>query len=219
MKYCAPLSKCIWLRMFTSTWPRRRQLSCNEKSYKQCTKRSPPYRNSYWFDNYSIWRWESQTQQPPTSTTSARCCLSTPPKGLTSKKKLKPLPSSTRHSPRTVWSKTWIKQLVKSSLRIFAENWWDSPSTSRQKPIIRLTRSTDTVDQDNKLIELIEIIADKKRGETDNGRSLEHVNQANSAPIAEKPVKIFLTVGRSIWKRVVGDPSGIKHNLTRLVDN
>ena len=92
MKYCAPLSKCIWLRMFTSTWPRRRQLSCNEKSYKQCTKRSPPYRNSYWFDNYSIWRWESHTQQPPTSTPLAWCCLNSPPKGLTLKKKLKLCP-------------------------------------------------------------------------------------------------------------------------------
>ena len=125
----------------TSSWPRRWQLSCYGRNCKRCTKRSSLCRNSSWFDNYSTWRWESQIQQPPTSTLSIGCCLNFPPKGLASKKKLKLVPSyrpcrrvgrsSVWHSPIVFLGWIQMKQSVKSSLRIFGENRWNSPSMSR----------------------------------------------------------------------------------------
>ena len=65
------------------------------------------------------------------------------------------------------------------------------PWMSWQKPITRSSRLTDRVERKNKLIELIDAIADRKRGETDNGQSREWADQANSAHTAESWLQCF----------------------------
>ena len=57
--------------------------------------------------------------------------------------------------------------------------------------------STDTVDQENKPTKPVEIIADKKKGETDNGQSRGIVDQVFFALIAERLVTMYPIVGRS----------------------
>ena len=69
-------------------------------------KKQSSLSNSYWYDNYSIWRWERQIQRLPTSTPSIGCYPNSPPKGSTSKKKWKPLPYSRAYRRETDIGKT-----------------------------------------------------------------------------------------------------------------
>ena len=45
----------------TLAWPKKQQPSHCGRCFKPITKSSPPCRNSYWFDNYSTWRWETDS--------------------------------------------------------------------------------------------------------------------------------------------------------------
>ena len=114
MKFHAPPFECTWLKASILVWQRRRLHSLCGRNYRLCTRRNPPHQSWYWFDSYSTLRWERRIQPPPTSTPSVGCYLNSPPKGSTSKKKLKPFPSFqacrrvgryyARHSPTTTQS-------------------------------------------------------------------------------------------------------------------
>ena len=139
----------------------------------------PPHRSSYWSDN--CWR----ETDPTTSHINTFQGINSPPKGLTSKKTLKPLPSfracqrvgrySAQHLPTTIQSWIWTKR--------------------SDKPTTRLSRSDKPADRENKPKELVKTPINRERGKTDNGWSRGIVDQVSSTHIAKWPVTMFQTVG------------------------
>ena len=116
----------------------------------------------------------------------------------------------------TTFTNNCLKPNVDETIdQIITEDIWRKSMRLTIDESAEAHHSTDTVDQENKPTKPVEIIADKKKGETDNGQSLERVDQANSTSIAEKPVIMFPIAGQSRGKRVVGDPSIIEDDLTR----
>ena len=96
----------------------------NREKLQQSTKSNSHHRNSYWFENYWIWRWERHTRWPPTLTPAVGCYPNFPHKGSTSQKKWKtscytpPYRQVGRYSaqcsPTVILSWTWMKRSAKS---------------------------------------------------------------------------------------------------------
>ena len=143
MRLRGRLFECIWPKTSILVWQKRQHSLCG-RNFTPFMRRSPLHRSLYWSNSCSTWRWERRIRRPPTSTPSAECCLNSSRKRLTSKKKLKPLPSflayqqvgmySTRHSPTSFQSWIWTNWSDKSSSRVFGKNRWDSLPMNRQNP-------------------------------------------------------------------------------------
>ena len=125
-------SGCTWLKMSISAWQSRWQHSYCGRNFMPFMRRNPPRWNSYWSDSCSIWRWQRRIWRPPTSKPSTGCCPNSPPKGLTSKKKLKPLLALLLSLPASweVFCTTFTKNYLNLNLdvaigQVMTEDiWW-----------------------------------------------------------------------------------------------
>ena len=70
------------------------------------------------------------------------------------------------------------------------------PWMSWQKPITRSSRLTDKVERKNKPIEAVDATTDRKRGESDSGRSRKWANQASTTQTAGQLATTFPTAGQ-----------------------
>ena len=185
-------------------------------------EKHPPHRSSYWFDNYSIWRWERWIRPPHTSTPSTECCSELSSQGINFEEEVTAFRAyqrfgrySAQHSPTATWSGTWTKQSSKYSPRTFDENQWESPSMNGQKPTTPPSQWIGSTVPENKSRELGETRLDRDIEKIDYGRNRGTIDQVFFSHTAERLVTRFPIVDLWRGRRMVDASSTIRDDPTR----